>query len=135
MLLLARVTIYQVTREELEKVDMEIPTAFAKACKSAGCVRHISLLGSVAANANAKPSFLTGTAAGGGLYLSTKGKVCPETTLDAVTVVVGVGCVVVSGVGVGVRVGVAFAAVVTVGTYVETLFRSRDESVRALHGR
>ncbi|CAN0304668.1 unnamed protein product, partial [Hapterophycus canaliculatus] len=64
---------HQVTREELEKVDMEIPTAFAKACKSAGCVRHISLLGSVGANANAKPSFLTGTTAGGGLYLSTKG--------------------------------------------------------------
>lgn len=67
----------QATREELERVDLEIPTAFAQASKSSGCVRHISLLGSVGANADAKPGML-GTAAGGGLYLSTKGKVHEE---------------------------------------------------------
>eukprot|EP00903_Cladosiphon_okamuranus_P019450 g17884.t1 len=65
----------KVSREELEKVDLEIPTAFAQASKSAGCVRHISLLGSVAADPDAKPSRITGTAAGGGLYLGIKGKV------------------------------------------------------------
>eukprot|EP00752_Nemacystus_decipiens_P002315 g2189.t1 len=65
----------KVSREELERVDLEIPTAFAQASKSAGCVRHISLLGSVAADPDAKPSRLTGTAAGGGLYLGIKGRV------------------------------------------------------------
>lgn len=65
----------QATREEFEKVDLEIPTAFAQASKSAGCVRHISLLGSVGADPTAKPSRLTGTTAGGGLYLGVKGKV------------------------------------------------------------
>ncbi|CAN0555003.1 unnamed protein product, partial [Ectocarpus sp. 12 AP-2014] len=70
------------TREEFEKVDLEIPTAFAQASKSAGCVRHISLLGSVGADATAKPSRITGTAAGGGLYLGVKGKV--ENNFEAV---------------------------------------------------
>ena len=59
-------------------MDLEIPTAFAQASKSAGCVRHISLLGSVAANPDAKPSRLTGTVAGGGLYLNIKGRVRGE---------------------------------------------------------
>lgn len=63
------------TREEFERVDLEIPTAFAQASASAGCVRHISLLGSVGANPDAKPSKLLGTAAGGGLYLGVKGRV------------------------------------------------------------
>ncbi|CAN0062823.1 unnamed protein product [Ectocarpus sp. 4 AP-2014] len=70
------------TREEFEKVDLEIPTAFAQASKSAGCVRHISLLGSVGADATAKPSRLMGTAAGGGFYLGVKGKV--ENNFEAV---------------------------------------------------
>lgn len=65
----------KVTREELERVDLTIPTAFATASKAAGCVRHISLLSSVGADAEAKPSRLMGTAAGGGLYLRIKGKV------------------------------------------------------------
>lgn len=64
----------QASREELERVDLQIPTAFAQASKSSGCVRHISLLTSVGANADAKPGIL-GTSAGGGLYLGTKGKV------------------------------------------------------------
>lgn len=63
---------------ELERVDLEIPTAFAQASTNAGCVRHISLLGSAGADPNAKPSRLTGTAAGGGLYLGIKGKVRGE---------------------------------------------------------
>lgn len=65
----------KVTREEFERVDLEIPTAFAKASKDAGCVKHISLLSSVGANADLKPSRFGGATAGGGLYLGTKGKV------------------------------------------------------------
>ncbi|CAM9912364.1 unnamed protein product [Pylaiella littoralis] len=65
----------KVTREELERVDLEIPTAFAQASKSSGCVRHISLLGSVGADADAKPGKIMEMAAGWGIYLSTKGKV------------------------------------------------------------
>eukprot|EP00904_Undaria_pinnatifida_P013794 jgi/Undpi1/9545/HiC_scaffold_27.g12001.m1 len=65
----------KVSREELERVDLAIPTAFAKASRDAGCVRHISLLSSVGADASLKPGRLTGTTAGGGMYLGTKGKV------------------------------------------------------------
>lgn len=65
----------KVTAEELTRVDLEIPTSFATASKAAGCVRHISLLSSVGADAEAQPSRLMGTTAGGGLYLGLKGKV------------------------------------------------------------
>lgn len=84
-------TVPQVTREELERVDLEIPTAFAQASKSSGCVRHISLLGSVGADADAKPGKIMEMAAGWGIYLSTKGKVGVVTTDSCLLAVLGVG--------------------------------------------
>lgn len=65
----------KITEEQLKHVDVVIPTEFAKASKVAGCVKHISLLSSVGADASCKPSRLTGTVAGGGLYLGLKGQV------------------------------------------------------------
>lgn len=65
----------KISTEELTRVDLDIPTSFAKASKAAGCVRHISLLSSVGADPEQKPSRWTGTTAGGGLYLGLKGKV------------------------------------------------------------
>lgn len=64
------------TAEEVRRVDVDIPTSFARAAKQSGCVRHLSLLSAVGADINAKPSRLTGTAAGGGLYCNAKGQVC-----------------------------------------------------------
>lgn len=75
----------KVTAEELERVDVEIPTAFAKACKASECVRHISLVSSVAADINSKPSRWTGTVAGGGLYLMLKGRVSKATSIVLAT--------------------------------------------------
>lgn len=65
----------KVSPEELERVDLQKPTAFATASKASGCVRHISLLTSVGADADAKPSRIGGTSAGAGMYLGIKGKV------------------------------------------------------------
>eukprot|EP00299_Pterocystis_sp_00344_P005748 c17487_g1_i1.p1 GENE.c17487_g1_i1~~c17487_g1_i1.p1 ORF type:complete len:250 (+),score=42.04 c17487_g1_i1:1-750(+) len=64
----------EVSASELENIDVTLPTEFAIAAKSAG-VTHMSLLTSAAADINHKPSRLTGTSAGGGLYLHLKGKV------------------------------------------------------------
>eukprot|EP00008_Paramoeba_atlantica_P000979 CAMPEP_0201505028 /NCGR_PEP_ID=MMETSP0151_2-20130828/85541_1 /ASSEMBLY_ACC=CAM_ASM_000257 /TAXON_ID=200890 /ORGANISM="Paramoeba atlantica, Strain 621/1 / CCAP 1560/9" /LENGTH=242 /DNA_ID=CAMNT_0047898845 /DNA_START=187 /DNA_END=915 /DNA_ORIENTATION=+ len=60
--------------ENLEKVDVTLPSQFAKAAKAAN-VQHALLLTSAGANAEAKACRLTGTGAGGGLYLQLKGKV------------------------------------------------------------
>lgn len=65
----------KITAEELKRIDVEIPTSFAKASKTAGCVRHMSILTSTGADANCKPSRFSGTIAGGGLYLGLKGQV------------------------------------------------------------
>ena len=65
----------KLTAEQLKHIDLEVPTAFAKASKAAGSVRHMSLLTSVGADASCKPSRLTGTVAVGGLYLGLKGQV------------------------------------------------------------
>jgi uncharacterized protein YbjT (DUF2867 family) len=62
------------TPEELERVDVTLPTEFARAAKEAN-VPHILLLTSAGANPESVPCRLTGTAAGGGLYLLLKGKV------------------------------------------------------------
>jgi len=53
---------------------VEIPSACAKAAKKAG-VRHVSLMTVVGADVTETESWLTGTAAGGGLYLHLKGLV------------------------------------------------------------
>jgi len=62
------------TAEVLQRVDVELPTAFARAAKHAG-VSHASLLTAVGADINAQPSRWTGTSAGGGLYNMHKGQV------------------------------------------------------------
>eukprot|EP00485_Elphidium_margaritaceum_P016331 CAMPEP_0202724598 /NCGR_PEP_ID=MMETSP1385-20130828/174993_1 /ASSEMBLY_ACC=CAM_ASM_000861 /TAXON_ID=933848 /ORGANISM="Elphidium margaritaceum" /LENGTH=254 /DNA_ID=CAMNT_0049390251 /DNA_START=70 /DNA_END=834 /DNA_ORIENTATION=- len=58
--------------ETLEKVDVLLPTEFARAAHARG-VSHIALLSSVGANINAKKGKATG--AGGGLYLHLKGQI------------------------------------------------------------
>eukprot|EP00298_Acanthocystis_sp_HF-20_P028951 c7816_g1_i1.p1 GENE.c7816_g1_i1~~c7816_g1_i1.p1 ORF type:complete len:236 (-),score=61.57 c7816_g1_i1:20-700(-) len=60
--------------EELERVDVTLPTEFSIAAKNCG-VRHVSLLTGVLADINAKPSRFTGTTAIGGLSTHLKGKV------------------------------------------------------------
>ncbi|CAM9831396.1 unnamed protein product [Choristocarpus tenellus] len=65
----------RVSRDELEQVDVKLPTAFARGAKASATVRHMALLTSVGANVDSKPSKLTGTAAGGGLYMHLKGLV------------------------------------------------------------
>eukprot|EP01004_Peranema_trichophorum_P008109 NODE_6870_length_834_cov_30.637131_g6270_i0.p1 GENE.NODE_6870_length_834_cov_30.637131_g6270_i0~~NODE_6870_length_834_cov_30.637131_g6270_i0.p1 ORF type:complete len:233 (-),score=69.17 NODE_6870_length_834_cov_30.637131_g6270_i0:83-781(-) len=62
----------KVSKEELERVDVTLPTEFAKAAKQAG-VRHLSILTSTGSDINSKPCKLTGTMAGGGLYAHLKG--------------------------------------------------------------
>mmetsp|Transcript_34480 Transcript_34480/g.73458 ORF Transcript_34480/g.73458 Transcript_34480/m.73458 type:complete len:256 (-) Transcript_34480:357-1124(-) len=64
------------TKEELSRVDLELPTAFATAARAAE-VKHFSTLTSAGADKDAKPGGFFGyfeTIAGGGLYLSLKGK-------------------------------------------------------------
>jgi hypothetical protein len=58
---------------DLQRVDVDLPSAFARAAKTAG-VGHLSLLTSVGADKNAS-SWFGGTGAGGGLYLKAKGDV------------------------------------------------------------
>ena len=43
-----------ITRGELENLEVHTPTAFAKASKAAGCVRHVSLLSAAAANSKVR---------------------------------------------------------------------------------
>lgn len=64
----------QATAEELERVDVTLPSAFARSLKAAN-VHHVALLTAVGADITAKPSAITKTAAGGGLYNHLKGKV------------------------------------------------------------
>jgi len=61
-------------KAELIRIDVDLPTAFAKIAKDAG-VNHVSLLTSVGADIAESESWLTGTGAGGGLYLHLKGLV------------------------------------------------------------
>lgn len=69
----------KVDEAELQKVDVELPAAFASAAKQAG-VRHCSLLTAVGADASATPSTLPffRTSAGGGLYNQCKGRIEQE---------------------------------------------------------
>lgn len=60
------------SKEDLLRVDAEIPGAFANACAKAG-VTHYCLMTAVGADESAKWSFLTRTAAGGGYYNHVKG--------------------------------------------------------------
>ena len=53
----------KVTREELNLVDVLLPTAFCEVSKQCN-VKHVSLLTAVGADINAKGSWLTGTSAG-----------------------------------------------------------------------
>ncbi|CAK9113565.1 Oxidoreductase HTATIP2 [Durusdinium trenchii] len=64
----------KVDAETLRFVDVTIPTEFAKGAKAAG-VRHVAILTSCGADKTAKEHWLTGTSAGGGLYVQVKGKV------------------------------------------------------------
>eukprot|EP01006_Ploeotia_vitrea_P021188 TRINITY_DN53540_c0_g1_i1.p2 TRINITY_DN53540_c0_g1~~TRINITY_DN53540_c0_g1_i1.p2 ORF type:complete len:276 (+),score=28.85 TRINITY_DN53540_c0_g1_i1:30-857(+) len=61
------------TPEELTRVDLDIPTAFARACKEAG-ISHFSLLTSAGADHTQEYSRWTGTGGGGGFYLQIKGR-------------------------------------------------------------
>eukprot|EP00932_Pfiesteria_piscicida_P022569 SRR837773.9319.p2 GENE.SRR837773.9319~~SRR837773.9319.p2 ORF type:complete len:264 (+),score=91.60 SRR837773.9319:74-865(+) len=68
------------TAEELRRVDLRYPSAFAASCRAAG-VRHFSALTSAMADKDAKPTSFFGyfeTIAGGGLYLSLKGQLEAE---------------------------------------------------------
>eukprot|EP00486_Rosalina_sp_Unknown_P004099 CAMPEP_0201576988 /NCGR_PEP_ID=MMETSP0190_2-20130828/23148_1 /ASSEMBLY_ACC=CAM_ASM_000263 /TAXON_ID=37353 /ORGANISM="Rosalina sp." /LENGTH=168 /DNA_ID=CAMNT_0048008533 /DNA_START=326 /DNA_END=832 /DNA_ORIENTATION=- len=59
--------------ETLEKVDVTLPTEFAKAVNNHK-ISHIALLSSVGADITKKKNWL-GTSAGGGLYLHLKGQI------------------------------------------------------------
>eukprot|EP00929_Paragymnodinium_shiwhaense_P122022 TRINITY_DN94533_c0_g1_i1.p1 TRINITY_DN94533_c0_g1~~TRINITY_DN94533_c0_g1_i1.p1 ORF type:complete len:252 (+),score=56.56 TRINITY_DN94533_c0_g1_i1:65-820(+) len=65
------------TEDELRRVDVELPSAFARGAKACGTVRHFSLLSALSADAAAVPSAFPffRTAAGGGLYLQCKGNI------------------------------------------------------------
>lgn len=65
-----------VTAEQLERVDCDLPTMFAKAAVSAG-VKHACLLSAVGADINSKPSKLISAVAGSawGSYVHIKGQV------------------------------------------------------------
>mmetsp|Transcript_14702 Transcript_14702/g.21963 ORF Transcript_14702/g.21963 Transcript_14702/m.21963 type:complete len:257 (-) Transcript_14702:79-849(-) len=62
-------------KETLLRVDIELPTQFAKAAKSCETVKHVGLLTAVGADASSKESWISGTSAGGGLYNMAKGTV------------------------------------------------------------
>mmetsp|Transcript_73198 Transcript_73198/g.172020 ORF Transcript_73198/g.172020 Transcript_73198/m.172020 type:complete len:154 (-) Transcript_73198:30-491(-) len=62
------------SKDELEKVDCLLPSAFAHGAKEAG-VRHLSLLSAIGADIAGKHSALTGSSAGGGWYQHVKGQV------------------------------------------------------------
>lgn len=62
------------TKEELIRVDIELPTSASQGARRAG-VQHVALLSAVGSDINAKESFFTGTAAGGGLYNHVKGQI------------------------------------------------------------
>ncbi|CAJ1434506.1 unnamed protein product [Effrenium voratum] len=63
------------TPEQLEMVDVTLPTVFSKAAKEAGAA-HMGLLTAVGADYSAGPTwYYKGTGAGGGLYAHLKGKV------------------------------------------------------------
>lgn len=64
----------KVSRPELERIDADIPIAFAKMCHRDGGVQHISVLSALGANSHGQYSGWTGTAAGGGWYAHCKGK-------------------------------------------------------------
>jgi uncharacterized protein YbjT (DUF2867 family) len=63
----------KVSKEELEKIDADIPIAFADACNRNG-VKHMSVLSAVGGDSKAKYSSITKTAAGGGWSAYCKGK-------------------------------------------------------------
>ena len=65
----------KVSKEELYKVDVTIPTLFAEKCKEARSISHYCLLSAVNADASATWSNITKTAAGGGWYNHCKGVV------------------------------------------------------------
>jgi uncharacterized protein YbjT (DUF2867 family) len=60
-------------KDELYKVDTQIPVDFAKKCKADG-VDHITVLSAVGADPNATYSSLTKSAAGFGWYNHCKGQ-------------------------------------------------------------
>jgi len=60
-------------KDELERIDADIPIAFAQAC-ARNDVQHMSVLSAVGADPTAKYSNITKTAAGGGWYSYCKGK-------------------------------------------------------------
>jgi uncharacterized protein YbjT (DUF2867 family) len=64
----------KVSQLELERIDADIPIAFAKMCHQNGGVQHISVLSALGANSHRQYSRWTGTAAGGGWYAHCKGK-------------------------------------------------------------
>eukprot|EP01062_Namystynia_karyoxenos_P025925 TRINITY_DN202_c0_g1_i2.p2 TRINITY_DN202_c0_g1~~TRINITY_DN202_c0_g1_i2.p2 ORF type:complete len:248 (+),score=77.64 TRINITY_DN202_c0_g1_i2:100-843(+) len=59
-------------KQELMRIDCDVPAAFGAAAKAAG-VRHFSLLGAVGADESQSYSRVTGTGAGGGWYNHVKG--------------------------------------------------------------
>ena len=66
---------HEVTSEQLERVDCDLPTMFGKASANVG-VKHACLLSAVGADINSKPSKLLSTVAGSwGVYFPVKGQV------------------------------------------------------------
>lgn len=64
----------KVSKDELMRIDVDIPAAFAAKCKDAG-VTHYCLLSAVGADESSTWNNLTRTAAGGGWYNHVKGVV------------------------------------------------------------
>ncbi|CAM9911331.1 unnamed protein product [Choristocarpus tenellus] len=54
-----------VSREYMEKVEVNLPTSFARGAKDSGCVRHVALLSSIGANMDAKLPEWTGIVGAG----------------------------------------------------------------------
>jgi hypothetical protein len=61
------------SKEELERIDADVPIAFSAACARNG-VKHMSVLSTVGADSKQNYSRWTDTAAGGGWYCFCKGK-------------------------------------------------------------
>lgn len=72
----------QVSKEELFKIDVTIPTLFTEQCQKAGRISHFCILSGGGADSSAQWSNLTKTAAGGGWYAHCKG-VIEENTIAA----------------------------------------------------